>query len=218
MIQLSKLPFKTMKTAPSGSDNRGTSLLLQAGLIRQTMAGVYSYTTLGLEVLRHIEVMVREEMNAAGCFETLMPSLSPRELWDTTGRWDTIDVMFHVPAANDKEYGLNSTHEEIVVPLVSEFIQSYKDLPSCVYQIQNKFRNEKRAKSGLLRGREFIMKDAYSFHANDEDFKDFYTKMTEVYMRVFHRLGLGEDTVIAVADGGTFTDKYSHEFQVRLGI
>jgi prolyl-tRNA synthetase len=113
---------------------------------------------------------------------------------------------------------LNSTHEEIVTPLVWEFIQSYKDLPTCVYQIQNKFRNEKRAKSGILRGREFLMKDAYSFHSSDEDFVKYYEWMKKVYLRIFERLGLGEDTVIALADWWTFTDKFSHEFQVKLGI
>nr|MDD3720414.1 proline--tRNA ligase [Candidatus Gracilibacteria bacterium] len=218
MIFLSKFPFKTQKTAPKVSDNRSTSILLQAGFIRQTMAGVYTYTTLGLRVLEKIKNIVREEMNNYSCYETLMPALSPRELWDTTGRWDSIDVMFHIPAANNKEYGLNSTHEEIVTPLLQEFIKSYKDLPVCVYQIQNKFRNEKRAKSGLLRGREFVMKDAYSFHADDEEFVKYYEGMKQVYMNVFTRLGLANDTFIAQADGGTFTDKYSHEFQVRLDI
>lgn len=151
MLLLSRYPFRTLKTVPQSSDNRSTGLLIQAGYIRQTMAGVYTYTTLGLQVLEKIKTIVREEMNNYGAFETLMSSLSPRELWDTTGRWDSIDVFFHVPAANNKEYGLNSTHEEIVTPLMSEFIKSYKNLPACVYQIQNKFRNEKRAKSGLLR-------------------------------------------------------------------
>ncbi len=218
MIKLSKLPFKTLKSSPNGSDNRSTSILLQAGFIRQTMAWVYTYTTLWLKVLRKIENIVRDEMNKAWCFETLMPSLSPKELWDKTGRWDAIDVFFHVPAANDKEYWLNSTHEEIITPLMSEFIQSYKDLPLCAYQIQTKFRNEKRAKSGLLRWREFIMKDAYSFHATDDDFVEFYEKMKQAYMRVFTRLWLWNDTFIAEADWGTFTDKFSHEFQVRLDI
>ncbi|MDD5769616.1 MAG: proline--tRNA ligase [Candidatus Gracilibacteria bacterium] len=218
MLKLSKFPFKTQKFAPKVSDNKSTSILLQAGFIRQTMAGVYTYTTLGLRVLEKIKNIVREEMNNYGAFETLMPSLSPRELWDKTGRWGGIDVMFHVPAANDKEYGLNSTHEEIVTPLMGEFIKSYKDLPACVYQIQNKFRNEKRAKSGLLRGREFLMKDAYSFHADNEEFERYYEGMKQVYLNVFARLGLAKDTFIAKADGGTFTDKYSHEFQVKLPI
>jgi len=218
MIRLSKFPFKTLKTIPNWSDNKSTWILLQAWFIRQTMAWVYTYTTLWLKVLRKIENIVREEMDNYGAFETLMPALSPKELWEKTGRWDTIDVFFHVPAANNKEYGLNSTHEEIITPLMKEFIQSYKDLPTCVYQIQNKFRNEKRAKSGILRWREFLMKDAYSFHSSDEDFVKYYEWMKKVYLRIFERLGLGDDTVIALADWWTFTDKYSHEFQVKLPI
>ncbi len=218
MIFLSKFPFKTQKSSPKVSDNKSTSLLLQAWFIRQTMAWVYTYTTFWLKVLKKIEQIVREEMNNYSCFETLMPSLSPRELWDQTGRWDSIDVMFHVPAANNKEYWLNSTHEEIVTPLLGEFIKSYKDLPVCVYQIQNKFRNEKRAKSGLLRGREFIMKDAYSFHADNEEFEKYYEWMKQVYLNVFNRLWIWKDTFIVQADWWTFTDKYSHEFQVKLDI
>ncbi len=218
MIKLSKFPFKTLKSTPNGSDNKSTGLLLQAWFIRQTMAWVYTYTTLWLKILRKIENIVREEMDNYWAFETLMPALSPKELWDKTARWDSIDVFFHVPAANNKEYGLNSTHEEVVTPLMKEFIQSYKDLPTCVYQIQNKFRNEKRAKSGILRWREFLMKDAYSFHSSDEDFVKYYDWMKEVYLRIFERIGLWEDTVIALADWWTFTDKYSHEFQVKLPI
>jgi len=218
MIKLSNFPFKTQKTVPNGSDNKSTWILLQAGFIRQTMAWVYTYTTLGLKVLRKIENIVREEMDNYGVAETLMPALSPKELWDKTGRWDSIDVFFHVPAANNKEYGLNSTHEEIVTPLVWEFIQSYKDLPTSVYQIQNKFRNEKRAKSWILRWREFLMKDAYSFHLSNEDFEKYYEWMKEVYLNIFKRIGLWEDTIIALADWWTFTEKFSHEFQVKIDI
>lgn len=217
IIEMSKFPFKTQKTTPNGSDNKSTWLLLQAWLIRQTMAWVYTYTTLWLNVLRKIENIVREEMNAIWCYETSMPNLSPKELWETTNRWD-IDVLFHVPAANDKEYALNCTQEELVTPLMKEFIQSYKDLPVCAYQIQYKFRNEKRAKSWILRWREFIMKDAYSFHASDEEFRQYYDIMAKAYMKVFERLGLWKDTFMAMADGWVFTDKYSHEFQVKLEI
>jgi prolyl-tRNA synthetase len=218
MIKLSKFPFKTEKVAPKVSDNKSTSLLLQSGLIRQTMAGVYTYTTLWLRILRKIENIVREEMDNYWSYEILMPALSPKENWEKTWRWESIDVMFHLPASDKKEYGLNSTHEEIVTPLMKEFINSYKDLPTCVYQIQDKFRNEKRAKSGLLRWREFLMKDAYSFHSSDEDFVKYYEWMKKVYMKIFERIGLWEDTVIALANGGTFTDKYSHEFQVKLPV
>ncbi len=217
MIRLSKLPVKTLKTQPKVSDNRSTSLLLQAWFIRQEMAGVYNYLPLWLRVLRKIENIVREEMDNAGYSEILTSILWAKESWDVTNRWD-MDVMFHVPAHGDREYSINPTNEETVVPLMKEFIESYKDLPMCVYHIQKKFRNEKRAKSGLLRGREFIMKDAYSFHSNNEEFVAFYEEAKKVYMRVFSRLGLGKDTVIAQADGGVFTDKFSHEFQTFLEI
>jgi len=218
MIKLSNFPFKTSKSEINASDNKSTSILLQAGFIRQTMAWVYTYTTLWLKVLKKIENIVREEMDNYWASECLMPALSPKELWDKTWRWDTVDVLFHLPAANNKEYALNSTHEEVVTPLVWEFINSYKDLPCATYQIQNKFRNEKRAKSGLLRWREFLMKDLYSFHSSDKDFIEYYEWMKKVYMRIFERIWLWEDTVIALADWWDFTEKFSHEFQVRLEI
>ncbi len=219
MIKLSNFPIKTLKTRPKISDNISTGILLQAGFIRQTMAGVYNYTTLWLKVLRNIENIVREEMDNYGASEILMSALSPKENWEKTWRWDLIDVLFKVPTGtNWKEYWLNSTHEEIVSPLMNEFINSYKDSNTCVYQIQNKFRNEKRAKSGLLRGREFLMKDAYSFHISDEEFEIYYEWMKKVYMKIFDRLGLLKDTYITLANWGEFTDKYSHEFQIVLPI
>ncbi len=218
MIYMSKFPFKTQKTSQKISDNRSTSVLLQAWYIRQVMAWVYVYTTLWLKVLDKIKNIVREEMDNYGAFETLMPSLTPQESWEKTGRWNTVDVLFHVPAANNKEYALNPTHEEVVTPLLWEFIKSYRDLPVCVYQIQTKFRNEKRAKSGLLRWREFIMKDAYSFHADNKEFVQYYEWMKQVYLNVYNRLWLGKDTFVVQADWWSFTDKYSHEFQVRLDI
>jgi len=219
MIRLSTFPIKTLKSRPKISDNISTSILLQAGFIRQTMAWVYNYTTLWLKVLRKIENVVREEMDDYWATEILMSSLSPRELWDKTGRWDSIDVFFHLPTWTEwKEYWLNCTHEEIVTPLIWEFINSYKDSWVCAYQFQTKFRNEKRAKSWLLRGREFIMKDAYSFHISNEEFEEYYEWMKKVYMRIFDRLWLLKDTYIAIADGWCFTDKFSHEFQVVLPI
>ena len=217
MIQLSNFPIKTLKTRPVVSDNVSTSILLQAGFIRQTMAGVYNYTTLGLRVLRNIENIVREEMDNYGASEILMSGLSPMDVWEKTGRAD-IEEYFKVPTYGDKFYRLNPTHEEVVVPLMKEFISSYKDAEWCVYQIQTKYRNEKRAKSWLLRGREFLMKDAYSFHIDDAKFSHYYEGMKEVYMKIFHRLGIGADTHITLADGWVFTDKYSHEFQTVLPI
>jgi len=218
MIHLSKFPVNTLKSQPKVSDNRSTSLLLQAGLIRQEMAGVYNYLPLGFKVLQKIEQVVREEMNNAWAFELLMPALWSKEHWVQTGRWDSIDVLFKVPASGWKEYALNPTQEDIVTPLMKEFIQSYKDLEFGVYHIQHKFRNEVRAKSGLLRGREFLMKDLYSFHTSEETFDIYYNNMKEVYTRVFERLWLGNDTYMTLASGWDFTDKNSHEFQTILEI
>ena len=172
---------------------------------------------MGYRVLKNIENIIRDEMDRAGYYETLMTILTPREMWDTTHRWD-IPEYFKVPGWGNTEYRIAPTNEENVTPLMGEFIQSYKDLPVCVYHIQKKFRNEKRAKSGLLRGREFIMKDAYSFHATREDFDSFYEEVKKVYLRCFERLGLGADTVIADADGGAISDKNSHEFQTYLPV
>jgi prolyl-tRNA synthetase len=181
------------------------------------MAGAYEFLPMGYRVLKNIENIVREEMDRAGYHEMLMTILTPRELWETTNRWE-IPEYFKVPGWGTSEFRIAPTNEENVTSIFQEYIQSYKDLPTCVYHIQKKFRNEKRAKSGLLRGREFIMKDAYSFHANIEDFEVFYEDIKQVYMRVFERLGIGADTVIADADGGAISDKNSHEFQTFLSI
>lgn len=218
MIKLSTFPIKTLKSRPNWSDNISTSILLQAGFIRQEMAWTYNYTTLWLKVLKNIENIIREEMNAVWAHEILMSSLSSKESWEKTDRWDNIDVLFKLPASTWKEYALNPTHEEIVTPLMWEFIQSYKDLESMsVYQFQTKFRNEKRAKSGLLRWREFLMKDLYSFHKNQEDLDTYFEKVREAYVRIFDRLWLWKDTLYAFASGGAFS-KYSYEFQTKLEI
>jgi len=217
MLKLSNFPIKTLKTRPKVSDNISTGILLQAWFIRQVMAWVYNYTTLWLKVLRKIENIVREEMDAYWASEILMSGLSPMDVWQKTWR-ENIEEYFKVPTYGDKYYRLNPTHEEIVVPLMNEFIKSYKDSWACVYQIQNKYRNEKRAKSGLLRWREFLMKDAYSFHLTDEEFIEYYEGIKKVYMKIFNRLWIWKDTVITLADGWVFTDKYSHEFQTILPI
>jgi len=217
MLQLSKFPFKTLKSAPKVSDNRSTSLLLQGGYIRQAMAWAYEFLPIGQRVLHNIEQVIRKEMDDAGYHEMLMTILTPREYWETTNRWE-IPEYFKVPGWGTTEYRIAPTNEENVTPILGEFIQSYKDLPTCVYHIQKKFRNEKRAKSWLLRGREFIMKDAYSFHANIEDFDVFYAEVKNVYLRCFENLWLGTDTVIADADGGAISDKNSHEFQTYLEV
>lgn len=156
-------------------------------------------------------------MDALGGQEVWLSSISSRESWEKTGRWDTIDVLFKLPAANNREYALNPTHEEVITPLMQEFTRSYKQLPICVYQFQTKFRNEKRAKSGLLRGREFFMKDAYSFHATQEELDTYYETVQDVYKRIFKRLGIAEKTHYVYASGGAFS-KYSHEFQLELEV
>lgn len=211
-MRQSRLFTKTTKNAPHDADSINAKYLSQGGFVHQEMAGVYSWLPLGLRVLRKVEAIIREELDKLGAQEVLMSALQPKENWDTTGRWNTVDVLFKVPSQTGKEYGLGPTHEEIVTPLIKSFVHSYKDLPVAVYQIQSKFRDELRAKSGVLRGREFGMKDLYSFHADTEDFDAYYRKVLETYLTIFSRCGLNAKVV--EASGGAFTEKYSHEFQV----
>ncbi|NQV90108.1 hypothetical protein HQ487_01735 [Candidatus Uhrbacteria bacterium] len=211
-MRYSMLFGKTTKDAPHDADSANARLLTQAGFISQLTAGVYTYLPLGLRVLTKIQAIVREEMNTLGAQEVLMPALHPKQLYEATGRWEEIDVMFKVDGAGGKEYGLSSTAEEVITPLVKEHVRSYRDFPVALYQIQDKFRNEPRAKSGLLRGREFSMKDLYSFHLTEEDFLEFYEKAKVAYLTVYLRCGL--KAMIAAASGGVFTKKHSHEFQV----
>ncbi len=211
MLQ-SQLFTKPRKEAPKDEVSKNAQLLVRGGFIDKLQAGVYSYLPLGLRVLKNIEAIIREEMQAVGGQEVLMPTLQPKENWLKTGRWDTLDVLYKVKDASDRENALGPTHEEIVVPLVKQFVNSYKDLPISVYQFQNKFRMELRAKSGILRGREFLMKDMYSFHRDEEDLKQFYEKMKEVYKCVFERVGIGAQTHLTYASGGSFS-QFSHEFQ-----
>lgn len=219
-MKYSQIPFKTQKTVSTGLVAKNARLLTQAGFIHQEIAGVYTFLPLGWRVLNKIETIIREEMDKIGV-EIFMPSLAPVENWQKTGRFETTDVLMKtVPAneaalaKNDTEYVLGSTQEEIVTPLVQEYARSYKDLPTAVYQIQAKFRNEPRAKSGLLRCREFRMKDLYSFHTSEQDLKAYYEKAKEVYWNVFERLGIGRHTsFLTLASGGDFTEDYSHEFQ-----
>jgi len=217
---LSQLFTKTTKDAASDAASRNADLLMRGGFIHKTMAGVYSYLPLGVKVLTRIETILREEMDKIAQ-EVFLPSLSPAELWEQTGRLDTVGVLFQATAANaaskktnDARYVLNSTHEELITPIVQSYCKSYKDLPRAVYQIQTKFRNEARPKSGLLRGREFRMKDLYSFHASEEDMMRYFTKVAiPAYQRFFERIGLGDRTVIALASGGDFSKEPSREFQ-----
>jgi len=218
-MKLSQNPFRTSKTVSAELVSKNARLLTQAGFVHQEVAGVYTFLPLGLRVLNNIEKIIREEMDEVAV-EILMTALAPQEVWQKTGRIETVDVLMKTTGANqfsraknETEYVLGSTHEEIVTPLIQSFCQSYRDLPAAVYQIQTKFRNEPRAKSGLLRCREFRMKDAYSFHASEADLKTYYEIMKKVYTRIFERVGLGKDTVIALASGGDFTPDFSHEFQ-----
>jgi len=209
------------KTTPKDAEAINQKLLIQAGFIHQEMAGVYTFLPLGLRVLNKIEDIVRKYMDEIGS-ELLMPGLSSKENWKKSGRLDTIDVLFKASAANDvslqksdAEYILCPTHEDVITPLIQSYNPSYKDLPISVYHIQTKYRNEPRVKSGLMRCREFRMKDLYSFHANEADLKRFYDDVKVVYKKIFEEVGIGKDTVIALASGGDFTKDYSHEFQTR---
>jgi prolyl-tRNA synthetase len=211
-MKQSKLFTKTRKEAPADEVSKNAEFLIRAGFVHKEMAGVYSYLPLGLLVLRKIENIIREEMNKVGGQEVLMSSMQPKENWEKTGRWTGMDDLYKVIDSGGREVALGPTHEEIVVPILKNYVSSHKDFPVIVYQIQNKFRMELRAKSGMLRGREFIMKDMYSFHTSKEDFEKFYEKMKEVYKTVFSRVGIGHLTYLTFASGGTFS-QYSHEFQ-----
>lgn len=194
-------------------DSANHALLTHAGFIDQTASGIYTILPPGLRVLQKIENIIREELNALGAEEVIMPALQPKALWDQTRRWDNVDVLFQMKSRHNSEYGLGPTAEEVVSELAQRYITSYKDLPVVLYQIKEKYRDEKRAKSGILRGREFRMKDMYSFHATREDFEDFYKTVMEAYMKIFSRCGL-DDVKITEASGGDFSDKHSHEFNV----
>ena len=213
-MRLSKNFTRTIKQAPADEVARNAQLLIRAGFVFKTMAGVYSYTPLGLRVLENIKQIVREEMNAIGSQELIMSTLQRKELWQETGRWsdELVDVWFKSTLQDGTDVGFGWTHEEPIVELLRSYLKSYKDLPISVYQFQNKLRNELRAKSGIMRGREFIMKDMYSVHAAKEDLDAYYDQVIEAYKRCYDRFGIGDDTYVTFASGGAFT-KFSHEFQ-----
>ncbi len=211
-MKQSQLFTKTQKNAPKDEASLNAQLLIRAGFVDKLSAGVYTLLPLGLRVMKKIENIIREEMNIAGGQELVMPSLHPRENWEITGRWKTYEDMYKVQYGENREYALAPTHEEVIVPLAKKFINSYKDLPLAVYQFQNKFRQEKRVKSGLLRGREFIMKDLYSFHLDEKDLDNYYGKIEKAYENIWERVGIGEKTYKTFASGGSFS-KYSHEYQ-----
>lgn len=205
---------KTLRTAPKDETARGAQFLVRAGYIHKELAGVYDYLPLGLRVIRNIEQIIREELNNIGCQEILMSTLQNPEPWQKSDRWDIekMDVWFRTNLAAGGELGLAPTHEEPLTNLMTKYISSYKDLPAYPYQFQTKFRNELRAKSGIMRGREFIMKDLYSFSADPESHQEFYDKVAETYMHIYDRIGIGDKTYQTFASGGVFS-KYSHEFQ-----
>ena len=213
-MRLSHTFTRTRKQAPADEVAHNAQLLIRAGYVHKTMAGVYSYTPLGLAVLENIKQIVREEMNRIHSQELLMSTLQRQELWQETGRWSDklVDVWFKSHLQDGTEVGFGWTHEEPIIELLRSYLKSYKDLPISVYQFQNKLRNELRAKSGIMRGREFIMKDMYSIHASKEDLEAYYQAVIEAYKRCYNRFGLGDDTYVTFASGGAFT-KFSHEFQ-----
>jgi len=213
MLQ-SKLFYKSSREKSSDTESVSHDLLTRAGFVDQLSAGVYTFLPLGLKVIQKIEAIVRKNMqdSPVSSQELLMPVLHPKDNWEKTGRWETLDILFKLKGAGDKEFALGPTHEEVVSPLAKKMILSYKDLPYSIFQIQTKFRNELRAKSGILRTREFLMKDLYSFHTNQEDLDIYYAKVAKTYKNIFNQLGIGKQTYETLASGGSFS-KYSHEFQ-----
>jgi len=219
-MRLTQLFTRTSKTAPADEEAKNAKLLTRAGFIHKELAGVYAYMPLGLRVIEKIKNIVREEMNGIGGQEVMMTTLQPKDIFEKTDRWsdEKVDNWFKTKLLNGTELGMGLTHEEPIVDAVSSYLKSYKDMPFYVYQIQNKFRNELRAKSGLLRGREFIMKDMYSFARSQEEHEQIYEKVVEAYHRVYERLGLGDVTYRTYADGGIFTPRFSDEFQTLSDV
>ena len=217
-MRLSKTFIKTLRAAPKDEIAKNGALLSRAGYIHKEMAGVYDFLPLGLLVIEKIKTIVREELNAIGGQEVLLSTLQNPELWEKTGRFSdqAVDIWFKTELTSGGVVGLAPTHEEPITNLMRTYVSSYKDLPFSVYQFQTKFRNEKRAKSGILRGREFLMKDMYSFHATEEDLDRYYKKVEEAYALIYNRLGL-TDTYKTFASGGIFA-KYSHEYQTLLPV
>lgn len=213
-MRQSELFTKTRKEAPSDEVSKNAQLLIRAGFVYKEMAGVYAYLPLGIRVLEKIKQIVREEMNIIGGQELIMSSLQRKELWETTDRWsdEQVDVWFKSTLKNGTEVGFGWSHEEPITEMMKNYLHSYKDLPAYVYQFQTKLRNELRAKSGIMRGREFVMKDLYSYSTDAAQHDAFYNSVIDAYMRVFDRVSLGDDTFVTFASGGAFTE-FSHEFQ-----
>lgn len=211
-MRISQLFTKTEKEAPQGETSANAKLLEQAGFIYKNNSGIYSYLPFGWRVIQKINAIIREEMNALGAQEMLMPSLVNKRYWEASNRWE-VKVMYRLKdEEGGHEFGLGWTHEEVIAEIAHRYVHSYKDLPFSAYQIQMKFRKEPRAKSGVLRGREFLMKDLYSFHRDEDDLDVFYQQARQAYLNVFQRCGL--DVYVTEASGGAFTKEYTHEFQV----
>ena len=211
-MRQTQLFTRTIKELPKDETSYNAQTLIRAGFIDKLAAGVYSFLPLGWRVMNKIREIIREEMFEIDGQEINMPALAPKENWEASGRYESLDILFKTIGSDEREYVLNPTHEEVVTPLASKFIFSYRELPFAVFQIQTKFRNEKRAKAGLLRGREFLMKDLYSFHVDQADLDAYYDRAIQAYKNIFTRLGLGDKTYLTYASGGSFS-KYSHEFQ-----
>ncbi len=206
---------KTRKEYPKDELAKNAQILIKAGFVHKEIAGVYAYLPFGIKVLENIKKLARQEMNNASGQEMIMSSLQKKDVWESTDRWDdkNVDIWFKSQLKNGTEVGFGWSHEEPITEMMKSFVTSYKDLPIYTYQFQTKFRNELRAKSGIMRGREFVMKDLYSYSKNQEDHEIFYTKMIEVYKSFYEKVGLGKDTFVTVASGGVFTKNISHEFQ-----
>lgn len=216
-MRYSKLFGKTLREAPKEAEAASHKLLAKGGFIDQLAAGIYTFLPVGWRVHQKIANIIRSEMDSLGGQEFSMPVLHPRTLWRETGRWETIDPpLFITRDRHDKEYALGPTHEEVITDLARRFVKSYKDLPFAAYQIQDKFRNEQRATGGLLRTREFFMKDLYSFHADEADFKRFFKKAIEAYTKIFNRVGL--KTLVSQASSGSIGGDVTYEFQVPASV
>ena len=215
MQRMSKLFTKPRREAPADEASHNAQLLIQAGFIHKEMAGVYSYLPLGLRIVNKIKHIVSAEMESLGSQELIMSTIQSKEVWEKTDRWsdEKVDVWFKSQLKNGNEIGFGWSHEEPITDMMKYHIASYADLPRYVHQFQNKLRNEVRAKSGIMRCREFIMKDMYSYSLNEEQHVAFYDKATDAYMNVFRHVGLGDSTFVTSAAGGLFTEKFSHEFQ-----
>ena len=227
-MKLSKLFTKTLREAPADEPSKNAQLLIRGGFVFKNSAGIYSFLPLGWKVAQKIINIVREEMNKIDGQEIFMPALVEKKYMEPTGRWG-LDVGFYVDPSLSKASGkdrslasgkdnfvLGWSHEEVLTAIAAKYVSSYKDLPFAAYQIQTKFRNEPRAKSGLLRGREFMMKDLYSFHVSEDDLSDYYEKVKEAYFNIFNRCGL--KSIYTLAAGGVFTKNFTHEFQVLADV